>query len=305
MLSLATILLLCNIILVRTTETSNQLRGTRLSVADAAECTLDVEIGCTVQSDGTSEQDCASFVVPSLTMQDCDHTPLTTTMLYIGGSCAQSDNMQFLDFECIDGSTSPPIKDGEVSYIVVTDAMGKGIIYHEDWVAVGMEYLLDAHGGLLQDGILIEVYKSDNQSHLLQKVTYANSLCSSNVEMLTQFGASQLISYYNQQQGIISPFAVAFVSYIVTLHLSVTLPEDANVRSTSLQQLSLLTSFGGNIILDHLVHGTQVLAGIPVTISIPVEIDMTERQTHSLLSQVYTSDGCSGIQFHQLHTGGI
>jgi len=303
MLSSTTILLLCNIILVRTIEASNQLRGTRLSIADAAECTLDVQIGCTVHSDGTSEQDCASFVVPSPTMQDCDHTPLTTTMLYIGGSCAQSDNMQFLDFDCRDGSTSPPIQDGEVSYIVVTDAMGKGIVYHEDWVAVGMEYLLDAHGGLLKDGILIEVYESDNRSHLLQKVTYANSLCSSNLEMLTRFGASQLISYYNQEQGIISPFAS--VSYTVTLHLSVTVPEDANVHSTSLQRLSLLTSFGGNIILDHLVRGTQALAGIPVTISTPVEIDMTQRQTHSILSQVYASGGCGGIQFHELHTGGI
>ncbi len=286
--------------LLQSEAATSLLRGAQdLSAADSAACTLDVEIGCTVHADGMSEQDCASFVVPLLTSDVCEHTPLTTTMLYNGGSCEQSDHRQLLGLGCRDGSTLPPSEEGEESYIVVTDAMGKGIIYHEDWVAVGMEYLLDAHGDLLQDGITIKIYDSDKRDHLLQTVVYAKSLCSSPEEMLSRFGASQIVSFYNKEQGMISPFGS--FEHKATLHVLVILPNDANISSTTLEHLSLLTSFAGSITLDELVSKKQVQKGQPVIVSIPVEFDMVERQTHSLLSQ---TDECSGVQFHQFHTGG-
>jgi len=52
------------------------------------------------------------------------------TMLYNGGSFELSDP-PLVGFDQ-DGSTVPCIKKSEESYIVITDAMGKGIIYHED-----------------------------------------------------------------------------------------------------------------------------------------------------------------------------
>jgi len=191
---------------------------------------------------------------------------------------------------------------GEQLYIVIMDALGKGIIYHEDWVTVGMEYLLDAHSSFLQDRIMIKIYDSDEQNHVLQTVVYAKSLCSSPKEMLSCFGASQIVSYYNKVQGIISSFGS--FPYKATLHVLVILPEDANISSTTLEHLSLNTSFAGYIMLDQLVSDKQVQKGHPVIVSIPVEFDMVERQTHSLLSQVDASGRCSGVQFHQFHTGG-
>jgi len=302
MLNLNTILLIVNMLLQSAAATS-LLRGARdLSGVDSAICTLDIEIGCTVHGDGMSEQDCASFVVPLLTTNVCEHTPLTTTMLYNGGSCEQSDHQQLLGFDCQDGSTSPPSEEGEQSYIVVTDAMDKDIIYHEDWVTVGMEYLLDARGRFLQDGITIKIYDSDARDHLLQTVVYAKSVCSSPEEMLSRFGASQIVSYYNREQGIISPFGT--FQYKATLHLSVILLDDADINSTTLEHLNLLTSFAGYITLDELISNKQVQKGLPVTVSIPAEFDMVEKQTHSVLSQVDASGGCSGVQFHKFHTGG-
>jgi len=78
--------------ILQSTAATSLLHGTRdLSGANGAACMLDVEIGCTVHGDGMSEQDCALFVVPLITADVCEHTPVTTTMLYNGGSCGQSD----------------------------------------------------------------------------------------------------------------------------------------------------------------------------------------------------------------------
>jgi len=78
--------------ILQSAATNSLLQGTQdLSAVESAACMLDVEIRCTIHANGMRKQDCASFVVPLITADVCEHTPVTMTMLYNGGSCEQSD----------------------------------------------------------------------------------------------------------------------------------------------------------------------------------------------------------------------
>jgi hypothetical protein len=271
-------------------------------------CSLQVAVGCTVRGDGmVQDEDCESFVLPTLTIEPCKQTPMTTTLLYNGGDCSQSDYSDDVQFICENGANnSPPTEEGVKSFIVVTDAQGL-ISYHEDWVLVGTEYVLGSTDQVTMDsGFHIQIYDSDDKLNLLQEVVYVPSLCSSELEMLSRFGASQIISYTNQDQGIVSPFAS--FSYEVSLHVSISMTGTA--ESVSLKRLSLITSFAGYVNLDLDVRDRPLTATNSVTVTIPLEVDLAESRSHSLLTQVagMHNEGpggvCKGVVFDQFHTGG-
>jgi len=92
----------------------------------------------------------------------CDKTPHEAYMLYNGGNCSQSDYYPG-NFSCNDGCAgSPPTQDGNVSYIIVNDASNKGIVYFQGWVAVGVQYMIDATDpGEIGYGFHIQIYSTD------------------------------------------------------------------------------------------------------------------------------------------------
>jgi hypothetical protein len=290
-----------------------QIRGARklrgfADAEDNPDCSLQVAVGCTVRGDGmVQDEDCASFVLPTLTVEPCQQTPLTTTLLYNGGDCSQNDySDDVVEFTCQDGAnSSPPTEEGDVSFIVVTDAQDLGILYHEDWVRVGTDYVLGSTDQVIMEyGLHIQIYDSDDKSNLLQDVVYVASLCSSELEMFTRFGASQIISFTNQAQGIVSPFAS--FSYDVSLHVSISMTGTA--ESASLERLSLITSFAGYMNLDLDVRNRPLTATTSVTVTIPIQVDLAESQSHFLLTQVAGTHNegpggvCKGVVFYRFHT---
>ena len=274
-------------------------------------CNLDVSVGCTVLGDGmASPEDCESFILPALSLEPCQQAPFRTTLLFNGGDCkAGSDADDGLPFTCQDGElASPPINDDEESYIEVTDAQNQGVVYHQGWVTVGTEYVLDAGDQMpMETGFIIEIFDSQDKSNLLQRVVYTNSLCQSELELLKIFGASQIINYTNKAQGFVSPFA--HYSYQVMVHVSIAVKEPAD--SVTLKRLSLLTDFSGNLNLDDAVRDQSVTLDEPVTVSLPVQtIDLTESRAYSVLAQAIvldseaTADKCEDVSFHKFYTGG-
>lgn len=206
-------------------------------------------------------------------------------MLYTGGDCLQSFNVQEAEdlFFCTDLNGGPPTVRGTLSYIVVTDT-NEEIVYHSDWVPVGEIYTLTDGGERFTANQLITIYSSDDTSdpnNLLQSVQYHSS-CSSNLFLKDRFGASQLVLWVNEVQGTVSCFANQ------TFELDITIPIDivgGPATLTSLTVASNIDPFFFN--LTEKVGGTEVDAGDTVSASIAVPIDLTTRKTYNLLVTVF------------------
>ena len=265
------------------------------------QCDFDIRLSCKVHGDRLPDKgtDCYAFAPPMLST--CQQTPLTTTLLYNGGDCSQTDNADLLGIACQDGdNVSPPTVEGEESYILVTDAASKGITYHEAYVAVGSEFVIDSGNGQpMEDGFLIQIYDQDDKTTLLQTVSYSQSLCSSTLELSGRFGASQVVGYTNQLQGDIKMFA----SYTTTLDVSFALK--GLLQAAAMDSLSFFTSFAGLIDATDQVQGQVITPSQPVTVTLPVEVDLFNPTRHTLLAGVSVGGGaCTTTEFLSFRTGG-
>ena len=270
------------------------------------ECGLSLNIGCKVRrisEDGSvlGGQDCDNFVPPSVDLEPCKQTPLTTTFLYNGGDCSQSDNVDALGFSCRDGLVdSPPSQDGDQSFIVVTNAYKSDpSIYFKDWVTVGSNFEV-GNGELMEQGVWIRIYDAEDMLNLEQEVIYQPSLCSDGLELLNRFGASQIVEYTNEDQGVVSPFA----AYRFETELEIEVVPTGRHGETALESFQLMTDFSGFVDLTDEVKGTLSSQWI----TLPIEVDLTSNESHSLLYQISASqsgseDACTGVGFEKFAIG--
>ena len=203
--------------------------------------------------------------------------------LFNGGDCDQSFNVQADKFFCNDFNGGPPTERGEKAYIVVTDIKEQGIIYYDDWATVGETFTLSDGGNNFQADQFITIYSSDDTSdpaNILQAIQYHSS-CSSNLFLKDRFGATQLVIWINEEQGVVSCFANQ------TFDLDITIPIDivgGPATITSLTVASNIDPFFFN--LTDKVAGIEADAGDTLSVSIAVPIDLTAKQTYNLLVTV-------------------
>lgn len=117
------------------------------------------------------------------------------------GGCLQSDNMRALNFTGTYFNGGPPINYEDEVYIVVNDDDGAGAVMFEGIVPVGEAYSLYNDGNEFGDVQQIRISSPDN-AVLLQEVR-CSLTCSQPDEFMNRFGASQLVEYYNNEQGLI------------------------------------------------------------------------------------------------------
>ena len=202
-------------------------------------------------------------------------------MLYNGGDCSQSFNVQEADgnFFCNDFGGGPPTERGAVSYIVVTDLDGE-TIYHTDFVEVGSIFTLSDGGENFAFNQLITIYSSNNtedSNNILQSVQYHSS-CSSNLFLKDRFGASQLVLQVNEDQGVVSCFANQ------TFNIDVTIPLDIEGGPATVQSLTIASNVDPFFLnLTDKVAGTVANAGEVIQAPISIPIDFTQKRTYNLL----------------------
>jgi len=221
-------------------------------------------------------------------------------MLFNGGGCEQSDNRQFLQFTCMDMNGGPPVDEGNEAYIVVSDIKGLGITYFEGTVAVGDEFPLNDSGERFEADQSITIFTAD-QNTILQQVIYHSS-CSSNLELKNRFGASQLVGFYNEEQGNITCFET------FSLSIDVLIPISVAGESATFQTMTAMTNFAGFLDLTDQVVGLTVEPGGSVPVSLEGTLDLTERKTYSSLftiSAVLNPSGqlCQGMSFDSFVAG--
>jgi len=266
------------------------------SSAPTSPCTIEFNSTCIPPA---GADDCRA-IPPAV--QQCEGRPLKMGMLYNGGDCSQSFNIQEEDkFTCEDIGNGPPTIDGEQSYIVVIAKKDPDIVYHSDWVEVGSMYYLSDNDERFEADQNITIYSSDvlTPANTLQKVLYHSS-CSQNLFLKDRFGASQLVEWFNEEQGLISCFANA------TFDLVVTIPLDIRGDSITLASLISITSWGVFNLTDE-VFGLTLSPGDSVEASFSVTLDLTTRQQYSLLTEIIgttdTGAECRGVDFYAFVAG--
>jgi hypothetical protein len=261
-------------------------------------CTIDFTSTCIPPPPAT---DC-SAIPPAV--QQCEGRPLMMGMLYNGGDCSQTFTPQVQEpdkFSCTDIGAGPPTIDGEQSYIVVTAVKDPSVVYHADFVEVGTIYYLSDNGERFVADQFIDIYSDSSMAEgtLLQAVQYHSS-CSQNLFLKDRFGASQLVEWYNEEQGLISCFANA------TFDLSVTIPIDIQGDTLTLTSLVSITSWGVFNLTDD-VFGQVVQPGDTIEASFTVTLDLTQVRTYELLTEIIgvTDQGveCRGVDFYSFTAG--
>ena len=198
-----------------------------------------------------------------------------------GGDCSQSFNVQENSgsFLCSDLGEGVPTKKGEKAFILVTDTDGD-TVFHKDWINVGSFFTLSHVRNNFPTDHLITIYNStdtDNINNRLQVVKY-NASCTNNVFLKDRFGAVQLVSWVNEDQGKVSCFANQ------TFTLDSTAPVDIQGGPAMLESLIVASNvqpFFFN--LTEKVHGTVVHAGDTVQSVISIPIDLTQKRMYNLL----------------------
>ena len=87
-------------------------------------------------------------------------------MLFNGGGCEQSDNIQELAFTCEDFNGGPPTNLGDEVHIFITDSAGNGMVYFDGIVRVGDFFPLNAGGQLFADDQFITISTPDQGTTL-------------------------------------------------------------------------------------------------------------------------------------------
>lgn len=270
--------------------------------APTFECKLNLNISCVIGSGRFSGQPCET---PGIGVEPCLEAPTGSTMLYNGGSCAQSDNRQFLKTSCQDYEAGPPPTEKNTSsYIVVTDARGKGIVYHEGYVRVGTTYYLRTPEGeeKFEADQIISIYSSNETSddNLQQRVIYHSS-CSNNLELKSRFGASQLVEFVNDIQGNVTCFAAA------TFDLGIVIPLSIDGGNSTITSVTAVTSFADFLNLTSQVSDLDLLPGASASVVVPAEFDLTARKRYTVFVEAYSEDSegqqCHGAGFLAFYAG--
>lgn len=220
-------------------------------------------------------------------------------MLFNGGDCSQSFNTQEADkFSCQDFEGGPDTAEGSEAWVVVTAKTDINIVYYRGPVTVGAIYRLEDQqlpGTKFVADQTISVYSSKDEttSNLLQVVDYHSS-CSQNLDLKNRFGASQIVEWANEEQGLITCFSD--ISYDLRVNIPLTL-----------EKLIIRTNFDGTKNLTDQMYGTHVPAGAAIGVNFDVNIDLSQRVRYTFLTFISgttdTGVQCEGLRLEPIFIG--
>jgi hypothetical protein len=262
-------------------------------------CPIEIATRCVIAGTGENAgQDCST---PINFAEPCLSRPTEAIMLFNGGSCAQSQNIQNALFNCTDVGTVPTA-DGAQVHILVTDIKGQGIVYFDGLVGVGDFFPLRDGTERFEADQFITISTPD-KSAILQLVRYHSS-CSQNLELNNKFGSLQLVSFFNDVQGNVTSFNVLEFS------LSIDVPISVSGERVQLTRLVADTNFAGSIDLTSQVTGQTASNTGTVAVTLSGTIDTSERREYVIrfdIAGVRASDGaiCSGMTTLTFQAGNL
>jgi len=181
--------------------------------------------------------------------------------------------MQTEKFFCDDFAEIP--QDGPI-YMVATDKDDVNTIFFEGEVELGELYnVTDPNNDRLPADMNLTVFDAPN-GNILQSVQYHSS-CSQNLFLKDRYGASQLVAFYNEAQGLVDCFITSNYSFAIF---------NQGERPAVLKNLTAITTPFGSFDLTSLVNTTTVPEGETYTVYLPIELDLTVRQRYTVLATI-------------------
>jgi hypothetical protein len=248
---------------------------------------------------GSAGESCQSIPAKHV----CTERPNSITMLYNGGDCSQSDNLQPQAFLCEDYNGGPSTTKGEPSYVVVTDVLDKNITYFRGFVNVGDMYSLKSNGTIFESDQNISIYSSDMivYDNLLQTVVFHTS-CVVNLELNDVFGSSQVVQYSNTKQGNVTVFVPVIFDIWIQL--------GTNSDPAILNKLVVKTNLDyDEVSLSSKISNKTLYPGGKVSVGeAQFTLDISSRQTYIMTATITgtsipSSSICTGTATASLDAG--
>ena len=162
----------------------------------------------------------------------------------------------------------------------VIDTREPDLIFFEGPVEInGLFNVSDPNGDRLPADMNITTYASTaagGQGEVLQSVQYHSS-CSQNLFLKDRFGASQLVAFFNEEQGLVDCFVTS--NYTFTFSNNGTVP-------AILESLVALTTPFGPFDLTEQVAEQNLAPGEMFVVYLPVVLDLTVRQRYTVLATI-------------------
>lgn len=243
------------------------------------DCTLNVDTTC-IYNEGAFGQTCNNI---PLTMDSsvggCSVLPTSLTMLYNGGDCSQSDNVDLYNFTCEDKNGGPPL-DGDARIVVTNE--DTGIVYFQDVVSFQELFTIFDNGKSLGTNLMITISSSLDNT-LYQVVRSASSFCGhGDLALFNRFGSAQLVAFADPSEGVQTGFTM------INFEVSIEAPaEISSGDSVTLTSIVATTSVSQPV--PHPNPGEYTLApGDTETIPLPYDgvLDFTEVGSHVILVNV-------------------
>ena len=210
-------------------------------------------------------------------------------MLFNGGNCGQSFNIQEADkFDCTDQNGGPGLT-GQYYIHVVPRKKPDGDVYFSGPVNVGDVFPMcpgypACSGDRFEADSTVWVYPISaasnpnfdpvNDDNWLQLVNYHTS-CSQNLFLKDKYGSTQLVIFFNEEQGLVSCF--------ITATFSITLTNEGEVAA---DEIILFTNTvnGNTTDLTDAIQGVE--PGQQIIITTQILIDMTVRQDYLITTDI-------------------
>ena len=262
--------------------------------APTEECDIKIQVDCIPLEDNATNTTSCEALPPLTTL--CEDRPTWMQFKYYGGDCSQSANSQATGlFLCTDFATLPP---GEPVFIRVFATTAPDVIYFEGPVEFnGLFNVTDPNGDRLESNMNITTYASDG-GELLQSVQYHSS-CSQNLFLKDRFGDSQLVAFFNEEQGLVDCF--------VTANYTFTIVNEGEMPGVLVSLVALTTPFGPFDLTEQVAE-QDLGPGDTFVVTLPVVLDLTVRQRYTVLATITgqldeAAEPCSSSDFLEFVAG--
>jgi hypothetical protein len=256
-------------------------------MAPTEECDITIDLAC-VPTDANVNATTCEQLPPLVTI--CEQRPTWMQFKYYGGDCNQSANMQSAKFFCTDFAPIPQDPEAEI-YLEAIPLKDPEVILFAGNLRLNELYnVTDPSGDRLPADMNLTVYESQGGA-ILQRVQYHSS-CSQNLFLKDRYGASQLVAFFNELQGLVDCFITS--NYTFTIQNNGTIP-------ATLDSLVVLTTPFGPFDLTDDVLDQMLQPGEPFIVNLPVVLDLSIRQRYTVLATITgTFEGsapCSSSDF--------
>ena len=257
------------------------------SPTPAENCDVVVRTDCSTQAATIGGSGVCDAIIPIITR--CDKRATFMEMLFNGGDCSQSFNIQEAGkFDCTDQNGGPG-QTGQYYIHVVPRKDPESDVYFSGPVNVGDVFPMcpgypACSGDRFEADSTVWIYPISaasnpnfdpiNDNNWLQLVNYHTS-CSQNLFLKDKYGSTQLVIFFNDEQGLVSCF--------ITATFSITLTNEGEVAA---DEIILFTNTvnGNTTDLTDAVQGVQ--PGQQIIITTQILIDMTVRQDYIVTTDI-------------------